>query len=202
MRAPCETHTGGQKEAGNCSGGPARRRPAQRSFLHQLPTAGNKRIKMLVCRKASADPPTSPLFARYPTCTSTKRHRSRRLFGCSAVRLLGCSAARLLGCSAAQLLSCSGCPSPPLSASACDRSQYRRFGCRRAAKLRALTCGGCLNGEPSARSEFDRTPVLAVIAGCPERFATRSFRGTLDVGQIFRRGETRPAAACNAHQHQ
>ena len=103
MRAPCETHTGGQKEAGNCSGGPARRRPAQRSFLHQLPTAGNKRIKMLVCRKASADPPTSPLFARYPTCTSTKRHRSRRLFGCSAARLLGCSAARLLSCSAAQL---------------------------------------------------------------------------------------------------
>ena len=46
-----------------------------------------------------------------------------------------------------QAVGCSGCP-PPLSASACDRSKRRRFGCRRTAKLRALTCGGCLNGEP------------------------------------------------------
>ena len=66
MRAPCETHTGGQKEAGNCSCHPGRQRFAQQSFLHQLPTAGNMRIKMLVCRKASAEPPTSMLFARYP----------------------------------------------------------------------------------------------------------------------------------------
>ena len=66
MRAPCETHTGGQKEAGNCSCHPGRQRFAQQSFLHQLPTAGNMRIKMLVCRKASAESPTSTLFARYP----------------------------------------------------------------------------------------------------------------------------------------
>ena len=40
-----------------------------------------------------------------------------------------------------------GCFTIP-SASACDRSKRRRFGCRRTAKLRELTCASCLSEAP------------------------------------------------------
>ena len=43
---------------------------------------------------------------------------------------------------------------PTLSASACGRGKRRRFGCRRAAKLRALTCGSCLTGAPWRGGSF------------------------------------------------
>ena len=41
------------------------------------------------------------------------------------------------------------------SASACDRSKRRRFGCRRTAKLRELTCGGCLSAAPWRGASYD-----------------------------------------------
>ena len=44
-----------------------------------------------------------------------------------------------------------GCPITPLRGAigaTCGRSKRRRFGCRRTAKLRALTCGICLSAAP------------------------------------------------------
>ena len=67
------------------------------------------------------------------TSYGNKQHCSRRLLDVPAV---GCLA------------------TPTLSASACGRSKCRRFGCRRAAKLRALTCGSCLNAAPWRRESF------------------------------------------------
>ena len=72
----------------------------------------------------------------------------------------------------------------PPSASACDRSKRRRFGCRRTAKLRALTCGGCLSEDPwvaassTARRRLFRAQVAPIAplrgavgaAGCRARF--------------------------------
>ena len=56
-----------------------------------------------------------------------------------------------------------GCPP---SASACDRSKRRRFGCRRTAELRELTCGGCLSEDPwvAASSTARRRLLRAQVA--------------------------------------
>ena len=107
-------------------------------------------------------------------------HSARRLFGCPAVRLSGCPAVRLSGCPAVQDVGL-----PTLSASACGRSKRRRFGCRRTAKLRALTRGSCLTGAPwrggssTARRRLLRAQVAPIAplrgavgdAGCGADFS-------------------------------
>ena len=94
--------------------------------------------------------------------TAAPSRISRRLFGCSAVQDVG----------------------RPPSASACGRSKCWRFGCRRTAKLRALTRGSCLTGAPwrggssTARQHLLRPQVASKDsqseafgdAGCRARF--------------------------------
>ena len=68
-------------------------------------------------------------------------------------------------------------PSLP-SSSACGRSQYRRFGCRRTAKLRALTCGGCLNGAlQRAMRWYGRLPPPAERTGRQGRTSSNQQQG-------------------------
>ena len=116
---------------------------------------------------------------------------------------------------AVRLFGCSGCFSPPLSASACARSKRRRFGCRRTAKLRALTCGICLSGalqratSYAARRYLLRAQVAPIAplrgavgdAGCRARFFAYFLLGR-HTGRaarklVARRGEF-PASAQSA----
>ena len=128
-----------------------------------------------LCQRLEAPtrPDAAPLkgtrfFTALPSCCkSSQAALLLHDVGCSAALLLCCSAVLRFCCSAVGCwllavgcwllavgcwLLAVGCwlfrmlAAPPPSASACGRSKCRRFGCRRTAKLRALTCGICLSG--------------------------------------------------------
>ena len=70
------------------------------------------------------------------------------------------------------------------SASACDRSKRRRFGCRRTAKLRELTCGGCLSAAPWRGASYDARRRLLRAEVAPKDSLREAF-GDADSGHVF-----------------